>query len=130
MQELKNCLGLRIKTDPAQAVLFVCAIRRSGGHRARASGHPTGNGHRYARQATAVLAHADMQVFTTLRSVQDACHWYAAPFAGQQINTCKSNTLCMGKFGQSRQFQHIEGISDCIWEYFDTTTTIYKYTSK
>ena len=46
-----------------------------------------------------------------------------------KINTCKSNTLCMGKFGQSR-LQHIEGISDCIWEYFDTTTTIYKYALK
>ena len=67
MQELKNCLGLRIKTDPAQAVLFVCAIRRSGGHRARASGHPTGNGHRYVRQATAVLARAGLH-FATVRA--------------------------------------------------------------
>ena len=50
MQELKNCLGLRIKTDPAQAVFLFA---------------------RYAGRAATVLARADIRPATV---IEWQCH--------------------------------------------------------
>ena len=47
MQELKNCLGLRIKTDPAQAVFLFA---------------------RYAGRAAAVLVRADIRPASDCRA--------------------------------------------------------------
>ena len=111
MQELKNCLGLRIKNRSGPGGSF--CLRDAPGKR-------------QALPEAARSIAADREGVFPIRVI-DCTGQYSRTV---KINTCKSNTLCMGKFGQSRQFQHIEGVFDRKQEYFDTTTTIYKYTLK